>query len=164
MTILSSWSRGRCATVSSCSKLRAWNVSVCRVSWHFQRRRNGCRCGGFSRSGSGIRSNFSKMWTFCSLSTLGGSFPLCFSYFSLKIALNPRLEKKRFSRSPRCAFLCTFGIFAWEKPGKPHSETAKEIEFEKRKQRKCPQTREQRGTTITKTTNIHDSAQWFRGG
>ena len=43
------------------------------------------------------------------------------------------------------------------KPGKTHSETPKEIE--NRKQRKCQQTREQRGITSTKTTNIYDSAQ-----
>ena len=64
-----------------------------------------------------------------------------------------RAESRRnfshFSRSTRFPFLCTFGIFVWEKPGKPHSEIQKEIE--KGKQRKCQQKGERSGITITGT-------------
>ena len=38
-----------------------------------------------------------------------------------------RLILQHFSRSTKSAFLCTVGVFVWEKPGKTHSETPRKL-------------------------------------
>ena len=53
-----------------------------------------------------------------------------------------------------------FQLYLWNlRMGKAWKNPLRNLkEIEKRKQRNCEQTSEQRGITITKTTNTHDSA------